>query len=148
VADEVSRRIAVHLVKGSSLPAKLAGLSISVGDWKMLEDNYTRRRRAIRENLLEPKIRELASTAPSQIGLLLGMLGVKDWSRKVDSSRHVPRTTTVKELDDLTKRRNRIAHEGDRRGYGRAAISVAEASRYADVVDSVALALEDVLNSI
>ena len=148
VADEVSLRVAASLAEGVDLPSRLAELNISIADWKYIEDHYKVRRRALREHILEPRIRELASTAPNQIGILMSMLGIKDWSRKVDGKRNVTRGTTVAELDSLTDRRNRIAHEGDRRGYRRSAITENEAGQFADTVENVAIALQSVMNSI
>ena len=75
------------------------------------------------------------------------MLDVNEWAGKVDGVRKKPKGTTVNELNELTKRRNRIAHEGDRRGYGRARISQDEAPRYVAIAKDVAEAIERVLGT-
>ena len=92
-------------------------------------------------------MRERVSTAPSQIGLALKMLDVDDWARKVDGVRKKAKGTTVMELEELTKRRNRIAHQGDRRGYGRAHIDHDEAQRYVSIVKGVVEAIEEVVGA-
>lgn len=145
VADAVCARIGVPIRAKGDLPPRLAGIQLTVGDWKLIEDTYQRRRRGLREKVLVGAIRQGASTAPSQIGVLLSMLGITGWTKKVDRARGVSNGETEKQLDDLTKRRNRIAHEGDRRGYGRSHISLDEATGYVDVVEGVVHAMETVL---
>lgn len=145
VADAVCARVGMAIRTQGELPARLSKVQLTVGDWKLIEDSYQRRRRGLRERVLVPAIREMASTAPNQIGVLLGMLGVDDWSRKIDNARQAPRGETVKQLEILTKRRNRIAHEGDRRGYGRSHITIDEATGYVDAVEGVVRAIEGVL---
>ena len=145
VADAVCARVGFHVRQQGELPPRLGKLPMTVSDWKSIEDSYQRRRRGLRERVLVPTIREMASTAPNQIGVLLAMLGVEDWARKADALRSTSRGETVKQLDALTARRNRIAHEGDRRGYGRLRITVVEATGYVDLVEGVARAIESVL---
>jgi hypothetical protein len=145
VGDAACARIGLPIRSPGDLPPRLARIPLTIGDWKLIEDTYQRRRRGLREKILVPAIRELASTAPNQIGILLSMLAVDNWSRKVDEQRGVSRGQTVSQLDELTRRRNRIAHEGDRRGYGRSHIKLAEATSYVDVVESVVHAIECVL---
>ncbi len=142
VADAVCIRIGLPIREQGALPARLGRLTMTLADWKFIEDRYDRRRRGLRERVLVPTVREMASTAPNQIGALLAMLGVDDWAKKVDGARKITKGTTVSDLDDLTSRRNRIAHEGDRRGYGRSHISVEEASRYVNVVVEVVNGIE------
>jgi hypothetical protein len=48
-------------------------------------------------------------------------------------------------LDRVTVRRNRIAHTGDRKGYGRASLSVAEVRDDLAQLESVVLAVEMVV---
>lgn len=145
VGDAVCARIGVPIRAAGRLPPRLAKIPLTVGDWKLIEDGYVRRRRGLREKVLVPAIRGMASTAPNQIGALLSMLGIEDWSKRADQARRVSKGHTVKQLDTLTARRNRIAHEGDRRGYGRSHITLDEATGYVDVVEAVVHAIETVL---
>jgi hypothetical protein len=145
VADAVSTRIGIPIRTTADLPSRLGRLTMTVADWKRIEDTYKRRRRGLREKVLVPTIREMASTAPNQIGFLLALLGIEGWAKKVDGVRRVQWGETVKQLDILTARRNRIAHEGDRRGYGRSHMTIDEATGYVDTADSVARAIAKVL---
>lgn len=147
VADAVLARIGPVVRKRGDLPGRLGDLTLSVAEWKRINDGYKYTRRGLRERVLAPRVREIVSTAPSQIGLALKMIDVNDWAKKVDGARKKTKGTTVKELEELTKRRNRIAHEGDRRGYGRARISHDEAQRYVAIAKEVAEAIELVLGS-
>jgi hypothetical protein len=145
VADAVCSRIGLAIRQRGELPSRLGRLIMTIADWKLIEDDYKRRRRGLREKVLVPAIREMASTAPSQIGTLLSMLGVGDWAKQVDGVRHVRKGETVNQLTALTARRNRIAHEADRRGYGRCHITVDESRSHVDVAEGVAHAIEKIL---
>lgn len=145
VGDAVCARIGVPIRTPGTLPSRLSRIQLTVGEWKLIEDTYVRRRRGLREKILVPAIRETASTAPNQIGTLMSMVGIEDWAKKVDHKRRLPKGETVKQLETLTKRRNRIAHEGDRRGYGRSHITLDAATGYVDIVEGVVHAIEIVL---
>jgi hypothetical protein len=145
IADAVCARIGLPIRQQGELPSRLGRISLTVADWKLIEDTYERRRRGLREKILVPTIREISSTAPNQVGILLSMLGIADWAKKVDSVRKVRQSETVDQLTALTARRNRIAHEGDRRGYGRSHITVSEARGHVDVAEGVARAIEMIL---
>jgi len=147
VADAVLARVGPVVRRKGELPGRLGDLTLSVADWKSINDGYEYTRRGLRERVLAPRVREIVSTAPSQIGLALNMIDVNDWARKVDGARKKAKGTTVKELEELAKRRNRIAHQGDRRGYGRARINQDEAQRYVAVAKDVAEAIESVLGN-
>lgn len=148
IADAVCARIGLPIRTQAELPPRLGQLTMNIADWKVIEDRYDRRRRGLREKVLVPTIRELASTAPNQIGILLSMLGIEGWAKKVDALRKVTKGQTVRQLEDLTARRNRIAHSGDRRGYGRSHISVNEASGYLTIIEEVAQAIEKTLSPV
>jgi hypothetical protein len=145
VADAVLARIGPVVSRRADLPSRLGGLTLSISEWKRINDHYEYKGRGLREHVLAPRIRELVSTAPSQIGIALKMVGVDEWAKQVDGARSKRAGTTVKNLEELTKRRNRIAHQGDRKGYGRARISYDESQQYVAVVKEVAEAIEQVL---
>ena len=148
VADAVCARVGLSIRTPGDLPRRLGELTMSISDWKYIEDRYDRRRRGLRENVLVPTIRELSSTAPNQIGILLSMLGIDQWAKKVDGHRRIEKGETVRQLEALTARRNRIAHSGDRRGYGRLHITVAEATGYMTTIEEVARAIEKILSPV
>lgn len=147
VVDAVLARIGPVVRRRGALPSRLGELSLTVADWKRINDDYQYTRRGLREHVLAPRVREIVSTSPRQVGLVLSMIDVSDWSKRVDGVRKKLNGTTVTELEELTKRRNRIAHQGDRRGYGRARISQAETQRYVAIAKDVAEAMETVLGA-
>lgn len=84
--------------------------------------------------MVEDHIRETSSVSPNQVGLVLTSIGVTDWSKQVDARRGVKGGETVKELERIAQRRNRIAHSGDRVGQGRAQLEVNEVEAYLEVI--------------
>jgi hypothetical protein len=85
-------------------------------------------------------LRESCTRGVTPIRDTIGPEGPTGFARK-------SKGTTVKELNVLTKRRNRIAHERDRRGHGRARIRQDEPQRYVAIAKDVAEAVERVLGS-
>jgi hypothetical protein len=69
-----------EIVKGRKpLPPRLRDVPMTVQHWHGIEAK-TYRRRAITDLVIEPYVREYASTAPSKMGELLSMVGVVNWS--------------------------------------------------------------------
>ena len=147
VADLVTERVGLLIRSSDPLPSRLGKITMSVDDWKAINDRYTRHRRGLRERVLVPAIKEASSTAPSQIGIVLAMIGVTGWEAKVDSIRQVRKGSTKAELEELTRRRNRIAHEGDRRGHSRAPITVSDADQMVRLVEGVCHAINELVNA-
>jgi len=121
-------------------PRRLLDIPMTVGDWLWIDESYQRKRWGLRE-IVELEVRRIASPSPSQIGAAFGIVGQKKLWKRVDSRRKVGPGRSEKRLDDLYERRNRIAHNGDRVGHGRAAISVDEVSndldRLVEIVDAI-----------
>lgn len=147
VADAVMSRVGPYLSRLDKAPPRLRKIPLTIDEWILIEDGYERRRRGLREVVVEPYVRRSASTAPNKIGDLLAYVGIEGWSRKVDGLRHVSRGTTIEQLERITERRNRIAHEGDRRGRSRAPISVQEVNDDLAVLESLVTALENLIYS-
>ncbi len=122
-------------------PPRLLGLTMTVEDWMRIESTYTRRGWGLRQ-IVELEIRERASPTPSVVGELFSMVAVKDVFKKIDNRRSVTPGTSARELDDIRKRRNKIAHEGDRSGRGRASITVPEVKKYLGQVESIIDAMD------
>ena len=127
-------------------PDRLRGLPLTVGDWVDINKSYERQAWGIRQ-ILEERIHALSSTAPSQIGMVLSVIGLSSWEKRVDSARGRAKGTTQAELKKLTDRRNKIAHVGDREGRGRAALTTADVEEYLRVIREVVVALETVLKN-
>jgi hypothetical protein len=73
---------------------------------------------------------------------MLSLVGVTDWATKLDKERGVPRGETQEFLRRITLRRNKIAHEGDRVGRGRATLDVSEARADLQDLESVVRAIQ------
>jgi hypothetical protein len=142
LSDKAMSCVGPLLKSESTLTRRLRELPLTLADWMKIDSGYERKRWGLREHVVEPAVREMSSTSPSQVGTLLSLLGVEQWSKKVDGHRHVRSGETVKELEALTKRRNRIAHEADRLGRGRAILSIDEVRRSIEVLRAVVSAIE------
>jgi hypothetical protein len=146
MADTIMKEIGGVMRNSDPLPTRYADITLNVAQWWQIQDGYKRRGWGLRELVIEPRIRELSSTVPSQVGQLLSLLGVRDWVNKVNRARGRS-AKTVEDLDRIATRRNRIAHEGDRVGRGRAAITIDEALDEIEVIESIATAIESVVAS-
>lgn len=142
VADKVMERVG-PLLSHAKATKRLRELQLNLACLMQI-DMYQRRGWGIRRLVVEPYVREHASTAPSKMGLMLSLVGVDDWTRKVDSHRKVAKGDTEAFLDRVTRRRNKIAHEGDRAGRGRAALSIDEVKADLAGLESVVAAIEAV----
>ncbi len=143
--DLVMENIGTLLSSSAASTARLSKIPMNIGMWLEIEDKYKRRRRGLRELVVKEFVQETASTSPTKVGELMSMLGVVDWAKKVDAARKVPPGDTVEFLQRVTDRRNRIAHQGDRKGRGQANISATEVD--SDLIDliSVVNAMEAVV---
>ena len=144
VADKTMEFVGPALA-ANEMPSRLSNISLTVGHWAEIEENYERRKWGIRTIVAE-YIRETSSTAPNQIGIVLSTIGVRNWAGKVDAVRRVTRGTTVRDLGAITERRNLIAHTADRKGRGRSLVEHDEVQRQIKIIKDVVDALEKVLN--
>lgn len=124
VGDRVMERWS-DAIDSEERPSRLLQLPMTVDDWLRIEQQYKRRKWGIRQ-VAELEIRRVASPAPAQIGIAFSIVGEKGLWKRVDKRRKVAVGRSEKALEQLNKRRNRIAHNGDRIGLGRAAISTRE----------------------
>lgn len=136
IADEAASRVPTD---------RLKQMPMTVGDWLTIEASYDRRRRGLREKIVAPHVLIEASTAPSKVGELLSLVGVERWARKLDDTRKVAPGETEAFLDRVTKGRNRIAHNGDRQGCGRANLTIDEVRADLARLESVVQAIEKVV---
>ena len=143
VADKAMEFVGAALRAGE-LPNRMKAIGLTVGHWAEIEEKYKRRRWGIR-SIIDAHIRETSSTAPSNIGIVLSTIGVQNWSTRVDEVRNVAKGTTVQNLDEITQRRNLIAHSADRKGRGRASVELEEVKRQLSTIEEVVGAIERVL---
>lgn len=143
VADKACTYIGEAL-RGDDLPKRLAGMGVNFGQVIAVDREYTRRgwgyRHIVREHL-----EAQASSSPAQIGQVFSTVGHADVLRKVDGKRHVLKGTSNSQLEELTARRNRIAHTGDRTGSARAGITIADVATHLANAKSIVEALDAVL---
>ena len=140
VADKAMEFVGSALA-ADKLPPRMRDIPLTVGHWAEIEEKYERRVWGIRP-VIDEYIREASSTAPNRIGQVLSTVGVQDWAKQVDKARKVTSGTTVKELDAITERRNRIAHSADRQGRGRSSLEPEEIERHIQTIKSVVEAIE------
>jgi hypothetical protein len=124
VGDRVMERLRSAL-DADPRPTRLLDVRMTVRDWLHIDETYERRRWGLRE-VVELEVRRVSSPSPSQIGLAFGIVGEKKLFARIDARRKVPTGSSENALHRIYERRNRIAHQGDRSGRGRAAISVGE----------------------
>lgn len=148
LADKAMSLVGRLLAGEATLTRRLGALPLTLADWMRIQETYQRKRWGLRQYVVEPAVREMASTAPSQVGALLSLLGVDDWARKVDGHRRVARGTTVADLERITARRNQIAHEADWTGRRRAPLTVHEVRNEISVLRNVVDAIERVCNDL
>ena len=145
LGDKVMQKIGPLLKSEASLTSRLCDLPLSLSDWMHIEHRYQRKRWGLREIVVEPYVRENCSTAPNKVGIMLSLVGLEKWSKLLDVQRKVKTGDTVALLQRITDRRNRIAHEGDRVGRGRAALGVDEVKTDLDALESIVNAIEAVV---
>lgn len=143
LSDRVIER-ARKLVTANGELGRLGKIPMSVGQWDAVEA-YQYRRRGITECVIAPWVRERSSTAPNIVGELLALVGIDKPLHRLDNARAVAKGTTEAELLEISERRNRIAHSGDRKGHGRASIETGEVRRQLDCLESIVQAIEAVL---
>ncbi len=145
--DYISQVTKVSHKASTNRPKALRDIVMNVDQWLLIELHYQRRRRGLREVVLREYIGDNASTAPNKVGHLMSLLGITQWAHKLDSQRKVTKGNSVEFLDAVTKRRNLIAHTGDRKGNGRAAITAAEVDIYLSGLRSIAEGLDSIVSS-
>jgi hypothetical protein len=139
VADRVME-LYREALDSNERPSRLLALPMTVEDWLWIDETYQRKRWGLRE-VVELEVRQRASPAPVQIGEAFGIVGQKKLWRRVDARRKVKAGDSQVMLERLNARRNQIAHNGDRVGRGRAAISTDEVSSdlylLVEIVDAI-----------
>lgn len=126
----------------SPQPSRLMALTMTVEDYIFIDKKYQRRGWGLRQ-VVELEVRKRASPAPSQIGELFGIVGEKNLLNRVDVRRKTPKGTSGSALERIVERRNLIAHTGDRKGRGRAAISIDEVEADLNTIVSIISALDE-----
>jgi hypothetical protein len=140
-ADRVMELYSIA-VKWSPQPPRLLGLTMTVEDYLFIQEKYQRRGWGLRQ-VVELEVRKRASPAPSQIGELFGIVGERNLLNRVDARRKMAKGSSASTLERIVERRNLIAHTGDRKGKGRATISVDEVEADLETIVSIVSALDE-----
>lgn len=140
VADRVMERFSTAL-NSDAPPDRLLKLPMTLGDWLDIEE-YDRRGWGLRRVVELEVRRRYASASPSQIGVAFSLVGAKDLWKRVDTHREVGKGASAAALEFIYERRNMIAHAGDRKGNGRATITVDEVEADLACVISIVDALD------
>jgi hypothetical protein len=128
----------------TTLPERMKSVQIELGEVLEIETKYKRKKWGYRE-LLETYIDREASPDPAKIGIVFSTVGKKDVLRAVDAHRAVAKGKSDEQLRALYQRRNRIAHAGDRKGHGRATLSLSEVEGFRSQARSIVEAMEATL---
>lgn len=140
VADIAIARLGSALAS-DVLPRRLKEIPLNVGQWMEFRSRYKRQHWGVR-GAIEEWIEEYASTAPNKIGELFSAVGLESGVfKRVDRHRGVAGGTTERELNEITARRNRIAHAADRVGSRRATLSFKDAQSAVTAVRSIGHAI-------
>jgi hypothetical protein len=126
LADVASAQVGRLTEDAKDLPKRMGKIQLTVAEWVDIQAYYKQKKRVGLHRVIKEHIRAQASTSSSQYGQILSMVGVEKWHKKIDAARKVRPGDTVILLDRVTARRNKIAHEGDRRGQSRAQLTVEE----------------------
>jgi hypothetical protein len=128
----------------TTLPERMKSVQIELGEVLAIEEKYTRTKWGYRE-LLETYLDREASPDPAKVGIVFSTVGKKDVLKSVDAHRGLTRGSTATQLTALYERRNLVAHTGDRKGHGRAVLSLAEVEKFRDQAREIVVAMEAVL---
>lgn len=115
------------VLRAKEKPPRLLELTMTVQQYLKVQ-SYQRQNWGLRD-LIEDQVFLKASTSPSSIGMLMSMVGIPRAWTAVNATRGVSRGVSEASLEAITNRRNKIAHNGDRQGRGRALITVGEVER-------------------
>lgn len=113
------------------LPPRLDELRIGFKELLVeIERAYERTSWGYRERLKQ-HLREKASPAASSIGVVFSTVGIKKFPwNQIDQDRKVESGQTMRDLNQLYLRRNKIAHQADREGARRYPLSLADVESY------------------
>jgi hypothetical protein len=138
VADRASELVGQAL---KDKPERLSRVPLDLKAVLDLDEKYARRGWGYRQ-VLVTHIEGIASPAPAQIGKVFSLVGRPIKWGTVDNFRGEEKGQTERDLDEIYRRRNQIAHAADRDGRTRRAITADEVHGYVDRARSVIEALE------
>jgi len=129
---------------GEETPRRLLDIPVTFEKLRWIEDTYERRRWGQRR-ILKDHLENAASVDPGKIGTVFATVGKRSIWKPVDRKRGLDSGTSERQLGELALRRNLIAHTGDRKGTGKAPLSVGEVEEWLSHARSIVQALEATL---
>lgn len=127
------------VLRSPEKPPRLLELTMTVQQYLKVQ-SYQRKNWGLRD-LIEDQVAIKASANPSSIGQLMSMVGIMKFWAAVDTERKASKGSSEKDLDVIRRRRDKIAHTGDRQGRGRAMITIDEVEKdlktLVDIVDAI-----------
>jgi len=149
VESYVSRRACDFIsdaLRADPLPKRLDGMSVSFGE--VIANDRERKRQVWGfRAILTAHIEREASASPSKIGEVFSTVGVADLWKSIDKQRCCRAGTSVKQLGKLARRRNRIAHNGDWVGRGRAQLTPSQVESFFATAREIVEAMDRVLEA-
>lgn len=122
-------------------PRRLLDLPLNLEQVLRIEDAYERRGWG-RRKLIIDYLQGEASAHPDKIGEVFATVGKRKVWASVDRHRSVAAGTSHQQLKALAERRNAIAHTGDRRGRGRAPLSLQDVQAHVANATEIVQALD------
>ena len=133
-----------EVLQSSDPPQRLRGISLTIGQWIEGKTKYKKLGWAMR-GVIEEHLRGTSSSAPNQIGIVLSTIGIKNGLKAVDQFRKVKNGTTASQLEEINKRRNNIAHTGDRQGQSRAKIQIEKVAGYLANIRAIVKGIDEIV---
>jgi len=127
------------------LPRNLREIPLTVGDMVDIDHSFEKRRRGLTETVVVPFIQLKASVDPTGLGQILALTPVKSFFTTVDRHLDWERGYCQTRMSAIAKRRNVIAHTGDRQGRGRNTLSIEETRDMTDDLTAIVHAAERIL---
>lgn len=148
VLEVVRPMLRTDKTASGDLPPRLRGITLSIGDLVDIDHRYTYRRRGLTETIIGPFIQERASVDPGALGEVLALAGHKGVFKAIDAELGWTKGTCEARMTAIAKRRNLIAHTGDRKGRGRSSLSSDEARSMADDLTAIVHRAELILTPV
>ena len=141
LADRVMERVSDQMIADHA-SKELRAVPMTLGDWLDVDGVYTKKTSGLKYRVFEPWMRRHVSTDPAKVAAALRLLGIGGGVTPIDKLRP-GKVDTHADLKRITERRNKIAHTGDRKGQGKAAITAQEVRADIEILTAVVHAFEE-----
>lgn len=128
------------------LPRALRELPLTLGDLVDLDHNYQRTRHGLSEKILVPHIQRQSSVEPDGLVKVLALAGQAKLFTAIDAELGWEKGTCNPRMSAIAKRRNVIAHTGDRKGRGRNTLTTVDTRAMTDDLTAIVHAADKILS--